>query len=144
NGYFTNVFFSINQPVGLWNTTNNVFIDYGVNDQSITVAFLRTNSIYALPYAFEPDWGWLQERQNQLEAYRQQGLSDTSLPVVSETLNVLGMSWVVQTAWAQNVLFTQMGLLPQFYHRFGRIAQETGGGYYIDFLMQIDGAVSNS
>jgi len=60
----------------------------------------RTNATYALLYAFDPGLAWLEERQNQLDAYRQQGLGDNSREVVSETLNVWGLNWMLQTEWS--------------------------------------------
>ena len=65
----------------------------------VTNSYQRTNATYALIYAFEPDWGWLQQRQNKLDAYLQQGLTNGSRQVVSETLNVMGLDWMLQTAW---------------------------------------------
>ncbi len=56
-----------------------------------TNAYQRTNATYAMLYAFEPDWGWLQQRQNKLDAYLQQGLTNGSRQVTSETLNVMGL-----------------------------------------------------
>ena len=50
----------------------------------------RTNASYALLYAFEPDSGWLRERQQKLDAYRQQGLGDTSRQVQTEALKSWG------------------------------------------------------
>ena len=49
----------------------------------------NANSFYAILYSFDPDWGWLKERQNKLEAYRQQGLGDSSRQVITETLNIM-------------------------------------------------------
>ena len=128
----TNVVFAINQPFGTWNNTSNVLVDTGSGDQLITNLCQCTNATYVLAYAFEPDWGWLQQRQNQLDNYRQQGLPDTSRQVVSETLNIMGMNWLLQTASVEQLLAGQLGILPQYGYRFGRVAQEAGHGYYID------------
>jgi len=57
-------------------------------DQNVTVSYQRTNATYALLYAFDPASAWLEERQNQLDAYRQQGLGENSRKVVSETLTL--------------------------------------------------------
>jgi YD repeat-containing protein len=132
----TNVVFTINQPFGTWNDISNVLVDNGSGDQVSTNLCQSTNATYALSYAFEPDWGWLQQRQNQLDAYRLQGLSDSSRQVVSETLNVMGLNWLLQTASADQLLAGQLGVLPQSHIRFGRVAQETGHGYYFDIVNQ--------
>jgi RHS repeat-associated protein len=132
----TNVVFTINQPFGTWNDTSNALVDTGSGDQVSTNLCQSTNATYALSYAFEPDWSWLQQRQNQLDAYRLQGLSDSSRQVVSETLNVMGLNWLLQTASADQLLAGQLGVLPQSHIRFGRVAQETGHGYYFDIVNQ--------
>ena len=129
----------VNQPFGNWDFTNNVVLTLDTNDQIVTNAYQRTNATYALIYAFEPDWGWLQERQNQLDSYRQQGYPDTSRQVVSETLNVMGLNWMLQTEGIEQFLAAQLGILPQFHHRLGRMAQEGGNGYYVDVYMQTPG-----
>jgi hypothetical protein len=43
-------------------------------------------------YAFEPDWGWLQQRENKLDAYLQAGFTNGSRQVTSETLNIMGLN----------------------------------------------------
>jgi RHS repeat-associated protein len=139
----TNVVLYINHPFGTWNFTNNVLIDNGTGDQVTTNSYQRTNSTYAILYAFEPDWGWLQERQNQLDNYRLQGLGDTSRQVVSETLNVMGLNWMLQTESAEQLLAHQMGILPQWHHRVGRMAQEIGKGYYVDVYAETSGELSD-
>ena len=89
---------------------------------------------------FEPDWGWLQERQNKLDTYLQEGFTNGSRQVTSETLNVMGLNWMLQTAQSQEILAQQLGILPQYFHRLGRMAQETDSkGYYVDVYMQLTG-----
>ena len=141
---WTNVVLYVSHPFGSWNTQNGLMVRSGEYDQIVTNSYQRTNAIYALIYAFEPDWGWLRERQNQLDAYRQQGLADTSRQVVSETMNVMGLGWMMQTAGAEQMLAAQDGVLPQFHHRLGRMAAEGGNGYYVDVYMQFSGAMSSA
>ena len=140
----TNVVFYINHPFGTWNFTNNVLMDNGTGDQISTNSYQRTNSTYAILYAFEPDWGWLKERQSQLDNYRLQGLADTSRQVTSETLNVMGLNWMLQTTVAEQLLAQQLGILPQWHHRIGRMAQETGKGYYVDVYAETSGEMPNT
>jgi len=142
SGGTINVALTVNHPFGTWDFTNGVTIPDSRFDQSYTNSFQCTNAVYALTYAFEPDWGWLQARQNQLNAYRAQGLSDTSRQVVGETLNVMGLSWMLQTKAIEDMLAGQMGILPQYHHRWGRMAQETGHGYYVDVYLQYAGRIS--
>ncbi len=130
---------SINHPFGTWDTTSNSLIDNGKYDATVAANYQRTNATYALMYAFEPDAKWLRERQEQLDAYRQQGLADSSRQVVSETLNVMGLGWMLQSDRAEQTLSVQSGILNQYHHRLGRMAQEGSHGYYIDVYMQLDG-----
>ena len=126
SGSTTNVVLSFTQPFGYWDFNNNVLIPDGFGALIYTNAYQRLNATYALIYAFEPDWGWLQERQNQLDNYLQQGLSNTSRQVVSETLNIMGLNWMLQTEYANHLLALQLGILPQYHCRLGRMAQESG------------------
>ena len=135
----TNVGPSINHPVGNWDFVNNVLLDDGSFDSSLTNSYQRTNATYALTYAFEPDWGWLQARENQMDCYRQQGYPDSSRQVLSETLNIMGLTWMLQTKAVGDELGTQLGVLHQFHNRWGRMAQEAGRGYYVDIYSQLAG-----
>jgi RHS repeat-associated protein len=134
---------AIGHPKGGWNTTNNVFIP-GTVGTTTTTGYQKANANYALVYAFEPDWGWLQRRQRQLEAYRQRELADTSREVLTETLNVMGLNWTLQAEAISQVLASQIGVLPQFCHRAGRMAQETGWGYYVDIYAAMNGTASSA
>ena len=136
----TNVSLFINHPIGTWDITNNVYIDTTFDDHAITNSYQRTNATYAFCYGYEPSWDYLQKRQSQLDKYRQQGLSDTSREVVSESLNVMGLSWMVQNTAMQQILAAQVGMLPHYIENLGRMAQEGGAGYYIDLSLQNDGA----
>jgi RHS repeat-associated protein len=140
----TNVVLNINQPFGSWNTANNTLVPDTFADLNMTNAYQRTNATYALTYAFEPDWGWLQKRQQQLDAYRQEGLADDSRQVVSETLNIMGLNWMLQTEFTEQLLADETGILPQWHERFGRMAQESGKGYYIDVYAQMSGEISGA
>ena len=136
---------SINHPFGSWDWTNGVIVDNGFDDQIVTNSYQRTNATYALIYAFEPDWGWLQERQSQLDNYRQQGLADTSRQVVSETLNVMGLELDVANGRSRaNCSRRNWASCRNIHHRLGRMAQEAGNGYYVDVYMQNSGELSNA
>ena len=142
-GGSTNVILFAHHPNGTWDETNNVFIDGNYADQISTNSYQRTNSTYALLYAFEPDWGWLQQRENKLDTYLQQGLTNGSRQVTSETLNIMGLNWMLQTESAGQMLASQLGMSLMDYHRLGRMAQETGHGYYVDVYMQLTGEYPN-
>src|ERR1051326_7811299 len=125
-----------------WNAASNSFVP-GAYYWKAWKTYQKANASYALLYAFEPDWGWLRQRQQKLDAYRQ-AFSDTSRQVVTETLNVMGLNWQLQTEYLSRMLAAQIGVLPQFYHRMGRMSQEAGWGYYVDAYMLLNGAASSA
>ncbi len=142
-----NVVFSATHPYGGgWNSTLQVPIDGGPSkgfDLSSTNSYQRTNATYAVMYGFEPSQYWLQERQRKLDAYRAEGYSDTSRQVTTETLNVMGLGWMVQTELAQELLCQEWGQLQENQHRFGRMGEEAGRGYYVDVYLQLTGTLPN-
>jgi RHS repeat-associated protein len=133
-----NVIFSATHPYGGWSNSLNVPYGPSIFDQSSTNQYQRTNSSYAIMYAFDASPQWLQKRQQKLNAYLQQGLSNTSRQVTTETLNVMGMGWLVQTELSLQLAAQMWGQLPHDHHRFGRMGQEQGRGYYVDVYMQQD------
>jgi RHS repeat-associated protein len=126
---------SVGVPHGYWDTNNNAFVDTGSGDSSSTRNFESLGSTNVIFYGFEPDWGRLQQRQDKLDAYRLQGVSDSSLPVVSETMNVMGLNYILENWSIEKIMATQMGVLPQTHYNFGRLDQEKGAGYYFDMFM---------
>ena len=133
-----NVILKATHPYGGWNTNNNTPSDTGFADKSSTNAYQTTNASYAIMYAFEASPEWLQARQQKLDAYRQQGYADSSRQVTTETLNVMGLDWMVQTELSLELLAQEWGELPAHHHRFGRMGQEAGRGYYVDVYLQQD------
>ncbi len=129
-------------PFGGWNTSLNAPIS--VNFPVSPISYQCTNANYALIYSFDASPQSLQQRQQQLDAYRQQGLADTSRQVVTETLNVMGMSWYLQTELVQQLLAWQAGLIPMNHYRFGRMGQESGHGYFVDVKAQLDATVPST
>jgi len=140
----TSVTLSVTHPYGGWDVTHNLPTDVGYFDASRANTYQRTNASYAILYGFEPSPQWLQERQQKLDAYRAQGLADTSRQVTTETLNVMGLNWMVQTELNLELLAQQLNQLTLHHHRFGRMAQELGKGYYVDAYLQEDGTFPNS
>jgi RHS repeat-associated protein len=141
SGLSTTVTLGAYHPFNLWNIGSNTPGDAGYYDQSLSRSYQRTNANYAIMYSFEPSVKWLNAQEQQLDIYQSEGYSNTSPQVVNATLNVMGMEWMVQTALAQDILCQQAGLLPEYHHRIGRMAQETGHGYYVDVYMQQDGTL---
>ena len=106
---------------------------------TVTNSYQRTNSTYALLYAFEPDWGWLQQRENKLDTYLQQGLTNSIAAGGERNLEHHGVELDAADRKAGTDAGGTVGMLPQYFHRLGRMAQETGRGYYVDVYMQFTG-----
>jgi len=53
---------------------------------------------------------------DQLHRLRQQGLPDTSRQVLSETLNIMGLNWLLQTVSTEKLLAAQLGVLPLYHY----------------------------
>ena len=136
-----NVTMSLDHPYKSYTPGTDAWFDTTRIDQTKSGLY-RPDGVYALIYAFEAGPAQLRKRQTRLDAYRQRGLADTSREVMSETLNVIGQSWLLQTEMADRLLATQAGSLPQHHHRFGRMAYEPSLGYYVDVYLQYSGIVS--
>lgn len=119
---------------------------------NMTLSFMHptfTNSTYpatfplkrGAAYAIIADFGhaqhghYLEARQRQLDAYRYAGLPDTSREVLTESLNILGHTWMRQTALADDLLDAITNTRRTYHHRFGIMAQEEG--YYVDVKAQL-------
>ena len=111
-----------------------------LHDQTIEKSYQRGAS-YALTYSFNPTVELLRARQDVLDIYRRTGLySDSSREVVTETLNIVGLTWLHQTELMVRALGAKTNCDPLYHHRLGRVGQENG--YYIDVDMQWDGLFS--
>jgi RHS repeat-associated protein len=121
---------------GEWDWTNQVQVQGFKLDTSQTPQYWRTSSSYVLLLAFRATQDELQARQNVLATYRQRGLSDTSREVVTETLNVAGLTHMAQTEATDALLAGWLGVAYFNHQRFGRMAQEPGRGYYVDLFQQ--------
>jgi YD repeat-containing protein len=137
-----------NHPYFGWDTNNNVPYSTGGPpfgyDLSIANTYRCTNASYGIIYAFEPDLKWLNEREQALDTYRQKGFADTSRQVLTESLNIMGLNWMIQTKLNEDILDQQMGILPQWHERLGRMAQEIGRGYYVDVYFELSALHPNS
>jgi hypothetical protein len=132
------VVFYIDHPHGVWDWTNNILINTDCDDHAVTNIYQRTNASYAICYAFEPHRDLLKWHQRKLDEYRASGLADDSRQVLTETLNIMGLSWMLQTEQIGHLLAAQQQLLLKYHHRLGRMAMEAGNGYYIDVYMQLE------
>ena len=138
-GSSVSVTITITHHYGSWDTVNHV--PTGTKyDSSTARNYQCANSSYAILYCFEPDPKYLRERQDRLDSYLQLGYASGSRQVVTETLNPLGLNWMLQTKQVYDIMAQQDGILPEYCDRIGRMAQESGGGYYVDVYLQLVGA----
>ncbi|NOS73214.1 MAG: hypothetical protein HOP36_01470 [Methyloglobulus sp.] len=107
----------------------------GFADQVATFPLKRTGA-YVLASAFGGDHNstLLAERQRYLDQLTLQGLANTSREVLSETLNVIGQSWMQQTQLATDLLGALSDSRIIHHHRFGIVGQEEG--YFVDVKAQ--------
>ncbi len=138
-----NVTLAIQHPFGTWNfkKTNNL-VRQNLADQSLTKGYQCANANYILLYGFDPAPAWLNKRQQQLDAYLKEGYAKGSRRVKIETLNVMGLNWLAQTELDDRMVAAQEGVLIHWLHRLGRVAQESGHGYYVDVYGQLGTHVS--
>ena len=111
--------------------------DVTVNE-SATLAS-KGDGTYALVYGFEVTSEYLKARQEQLDRYREQGLADTDWRMKLETMNVIGLTWMLQTELAHQLVANLKNQSPAYLHRFGRVAHEPvtpgNSSIYIDIPM---------
>ncbi len=107
------------------------------NQEDIEYPMKRGSNYYTIIYDFggSRDGRVLEKRQRQLNTYRQSGYGDGSREVITEALNVMGMTWMRDTTLNATLLGEISGVLGTWHHRFGVVAQESG--YYIDVKAQM-------
>jgi RHS repeat-associated protein len=103
---------------------------------------LKRGSTYAIIYDFGGSrlGRLVEKRERQLQNYRESGQADSSRQVLTESLNVIGATWMRDTTLNSNLLAQIQGVNNLFQHRFGVVAQETG--YYIDVKVQLTSMTS--
>jgi YD repeat-containing protein len=114
-------------------------------DQSVDYTLSRDPShAYAIVYDFGASrlGRLVEKRERQLQAYRDSGLADTSRQVLTESLNVIGMTWMRDTSLNEDLVGRRAGVVDLRQHRFGIVAQEEG--YYIDVKVQASSLSSMS
>lgn len=105
---------------------------------------LKRGAVYTIIHGFGgTETGLpLEQRQRQLQAYREQGLGDDSRQIITESLNIVGQGWIEQTAMANKLINRLVGVRRVMHHRFGLMAQEQG--YYVDVKAQFGAGGSTS
>ena len=136
-GSFTDVAISIDHPHidRTYNTNGTVTeVDNHLNDQANTNRYFRTltnaTPRYALTYAFRASPEHLRQREQVLNDYIRNGLSSSSREIVTETLNIVGLNWLLQSERGERLVATGQNVINTSHHRFGRAGQEEG--YFVD------------
>ncbi|MBI5196253.1 MAG: transglutaminase [Nitrospirae bacterium] len=112
-------------------------------DQTSTYNLKRGSSYVVISdFGGSKDARLLKKRQRILEDYRTSGLSDSSREVLTETLNVMGQTWMQQTTLSDNLLAQLSNVIQIRHHRFGIMAQEEG--YYVDVKTQVGSYISKN
>jgi RHS repeat-associated protein len=120
---------------------NHPYSDENLADQSVDYS-LKRGATYAIAYDFgnNRQSRLIDMRRRQMQAYRDSGLADSSRQVLTETLNVIGMTWMHDTTLNEELFAQLAGVLVLKHHRFGVVAQEEG--YYIDIKGQFTSTTS--
>lgn len=109
---------------------------YNGADQS-AVYPLKRGAKYVIASDFGSSrWGLaLKRAQSQLVRHRNAGLEDSSNEVLTSTLDVMGRTWMQQSAQSNDLLQELADSVLIYHHRFGIVAQEEG--YYVDIKNQV-------
>ncbi len=118
-------------PNGRWLTIDTL----RGNQEEIKRYVKGPNSAYNFVYGFQAPAKHLRKRQEQLDKYRRLGLLDTDPKVRTEILNVMGLTWLMETEMSDYLLSSQIDVSRVYQHRFGRVAQEDN--FFIDVGLQI-------
>ena len=110
----------------------------GKSNQSETKKYLKGDDCaYAIIYSFSNPDRLSRARQEQLDAYRRAGLTDSDWQVRTESLNIIGLNWLHQCYQSEDILSGLYDTVSLYHHQFGRVGQErsfnTGDiSFYID------------
>jgi RHS repeat-associated protein len=98
--------------------------------RSATVGATTFPGRYAIVYAFDAGADHVRHRQDKLAAYRAAGLADNTREVRTETLNLMGLQWLRQSALAKTLIDRATDCVRLDHHSFGRVCQT--GTVYVD------------
>ncbi len=141
------------QPVSGEGPVSSMFIsiDHPYADQGGTYAdqtdveykFTRgANYIIVSDFGGSSKGKLLEKRQRKLDAYRSEGFADTSREILTESLYIIGQSWMKQTTLNDHLLKQLSNTIDIQHHRFGVVAQEDS--FYIDVKAQFSGVASRN
>ncbi|MGB0344473.1 MAG: transglutaminase domain-containing protein [Coraliomargarita sp.] len=123
---------SVKHQHGNYDLDTGAFTTHRLHDQEEVKVYRKGDAFaYSFLYGFKPSGRLLRKRQEILDDYiRDPDHAVDSSEVVSETLYVMGLNWMLQTE-LNNQYVADLHAVTDFkFHRMGRMAQEEG--YYID------------
>ena len=122
---------------GIREPSDFVVSQLGRDDGYQVAPYLKGNtSAYTFAYTFGNPDKQLRKRQEQLDAYRRAGIADTDWRVLTEGLNVMGLSFYQQKYDMEQALGNMYNVQAGYHHLFGRASQE--GSFYIDVGLEKD------
>ncbi len=143
SGAFADVALSIDQPhVDRTYNANGTITeqDNHINDQANTNRYFRTltNAVprYALTYAFRASPEFVRHREQILNDYIRRALPSDGREIMTETLNLVGLNWLLQSERGEKLLATGLNVINASHHHFGRAGQEQG--YFVDIDLIAD------
>lgn len=144
SGTTANMRTTILHPFGVWNySTQSIDADGRYDQPDNGLNYQRAALGYVVVYGFDDPNERVSKHQEKLEAYLRQGLAASSPQVATETLAIMGLSWVQQSYLAVSSLGAQTDVLTFFHHRGGRSGAETGNqlGFFVDLALNYDASV---
>ncbi len=123
-------------PIGKTNMTLTVTRPYGANPVMTADYPIKPGATYALVTGFgsSQNGECLAERQKNMKQLMASGMDGASPEVLSESLHVIGQTWLQETAMSTELLGQLLGIRGVEHHRIGLVAQEAG--YYVDVKLQ--------
>lgn len=125
---------SVKHPFGDWDYANDSVaptMRFAQSDAAANRRYKRSSdAAYVIAYGFDDPTKWLDRRQRRLDEMIRQGMSLTSREVVTETLNVMSLSYLQQCQLMEEILGGLQRVDVKAHHRVGRVGQEVS--YYID------------
>lgn len=131
---------AVDHPFGSYDSSG-VFVPGTFGDQEEIKTYQRSDSAsYAIAYGFDASIGSVRKSQDRLDKYRRDGVADADWRVRTETLNVMGLTYLSNSRSIDRICATRAKTLSIDHHVFGRVAQEDA--YYIDIGLAASGAYS--
>ncbi len=118
---------------------------YQGSDQTAPYPSVVSGSTYAVVYDFGGvNDSLIRQREKLLSTCTNQGLNSRSEPVLGETLNIMGLTWLKEVGLVDRLLSYVTGTVSINHHRVGLMADESaeGGGYYVDVRAAMSSIVS--